>query len=125
MAEAAFDRCSVVHAAMGSLFELSGVSTGWALGSHVAFEAGENQLKLAMARVWPDASPDSMANHAGDFASFSAGYFAARSLRRSPGGQVAVTALVAAGAGIWAWALLHGELWQSGSGTTRTPSRRV
>lgn len=122
MAEAAFDRFSVVHAAMGSLFELSGVPKGWALGSHVAFEASENQLKRSMARIWPDASPDSMANHVGDFASFTAGYFAARRLRSSPGGQLAVTVLVAAGAGVWAWALLHEELWRSGSGTTRTPA---
>lgn len=112
MAEVAFDRFSVVHAAMGSLFELSGVSPGWALGSHVAFEASEDALKRHLEPLWPDASPDSMANHAGDFASFSAGYYGARALRQRRGGEVAITALVALGAGIWAWSLLHGELWR-------------
>lgn len=98
---------------MGSLFELSGIPPGWALGSHVAFEASEDALKRRLERIWPDASPDSMANHAGDFASFAAGYYGARAVRRRAGGDVAVTGLVALGAGIWAWSLLHGELWRT------------
>jgi hypothetical protein len=107
VAERAFDRFSVVHAAVGSVFALSKVSAPWALGSHVAFEAGEDQLKRAFVRVWPDVAPDSMANHVGDFASFAAGYYVARELRSSPGGQLALTGLAALGAGIWSLSLMR------------------
>lgn len=113
MAQPPFDKYSITHAAVGALFELSGVSPTLALGSHITFEAAEDELKRRYKRIWPDAAPDSIQNHVGDFASFAGGYYMARGARRSEGGRLAVTALVGAGAAVWALALAKGELWKT------------
>jgi hypothetical protein len=119
---APFDRYSVTHAAVGAVFALSGVRPGWALASHIGFEAIEDPLKRATSSVWPDARPDGLANHAGDVASFAVGYSAARALRRVEGGPVLVALLVASGAGIWAWSLTSDQRFRR-RGTGRAGSR--
>lgn len=107
--ESFVDRYSVVHAAVGVLFQASGVPPDLAIGSHVAFEAGENAIKPLMRSVWPDIRADNWRNHVGDVASFSAGYFSARWARERPYGREALTAFVALGAAIWVWSLLNPE----------------
>lgn len=101
------DRFSVVHAAVGALFEASGVPAPLAIGSHVAFEATENTLKQHLTHIWPEPRPDELVNHAGDVASFASGYYACRALRRSDAGVWVVVALGALGAGIWFRELLR------------------
>jgi hypothetical protein len=102
-----FDRYSVPHAAVGAVFAASGIPALWAIGSHVLFEAAEDKIKEATTSLWPAATPDTMINHVGDLVSFSGGYFLTEGVRQRPGGRELVTALVALGAGIWAWNLLH------------------
>lgn len=101
-----FDRFSVVHAAVGALFDLSNISAPLAVGSHIAFEAVENGIKPHFTHVWPDVRPDGWQNHLGDVASFVAGYYGAGLLKDERGGKLALTALVAIAGGIWAWNLI-------------------
>lgn len=96
-----FDRYSVIHAAWGIAFEASRVPDVLAIGSHVAFEAGENALKRAAKDIWPDSRPDALQNQMGDVLSFAAGFYAARALKKSATGQALMTGIVAAGAAIW------------------------
>ncbi len=101
------DRYSVPHAALGIVFQASRISPALAIGSHVAFEAVEDDIKHALRHVWPDARPDGMENHVGDVACFTVGYAAGAALAESETGKVLLTAFVALGAGIWAWSLLN------------------
>ena len=101
-----FDRFSVVHAAVGALFELSAVPAPLAIGSHIAFEAVENKIKPSFRHVWPDVRPDGWQNHVGDLASFVVGYYGARVAKTDPGGRAVVTALVAFAGGLWAYELM-------------------
>jgi len=105
------DRYSLSHAAMGVLFEASRIPPWLAIGSHVAFEAIEDGLKRRVSRVWPDARPDGWQNHVGDVIVFTAGYYGARALRGTPGGDAGLMAFVALAAGVWTWNLLKGHSW--------------
>lgn len=117
MAYRPFDRYSLAHAAVGMVFELSGIPPAWAIGSHVVFEAVEDQLKVYTKDIWPDASPDGWPNHVADVGAFTAGYYAARSLKHHESGRVALTMLGGVAAAIWTWSLLSGDLLRRGPGT--------
>jgi len=94
-----------VHAAVGSLFELSAVPAPLAIGLQVAFEAVENHIKPPTALAWPDARPDGWQNQVGDVASFIAGYYGARAIKSDEVGRFALTALVATAGAIWTYNL--------------------
>lgn len=111
MSRVFLDRYSVVHAAVGAAFDVAGVSAPVAIASHVAFEAVEDGLKVATRSIWPDARPDGWKNHAGDVASFTAGYGAARCARRSDAGRVALVGLGTTAALIWIGSLIHEREW--------------
>ena len=96
-----FDRFSVVHAAWGAAFELSGVPAPLALAAQIAFEAVENPLKTAYSPIFPDDAPDAWQNQLGDIASFAAGFYLARHFKGAPAGRAAVVALGALSGAIW------------------------
>lgn len=96
-----FDRFSLVHAAVGAVFQLSAVSAPVALGAQVAFELVENDLKRAFNPVFPDDTPDGWQNHVGDVASFMGGYYLAQATRVDPLGRVGLAALGAVAAVVW------------------------
>ncbi len=106
-----FDRYSFTHAAAGGLFALGGFGPVTSIGAHVTFEALENSIKTKSHAFWPDSRPDSLAAHAGDVASFSAGYFLGRALLTSPGGAQFLTLLVFAGIGVWTYNVAQGHSW--------------
>lgn len=92
------------------LFEASRVPAWLAVGSHVVFEATENSIKEAIEPIWPDTAPDAWQNHVGDVLSFTAGYYSARTLKRTPAGRAALAGLAGAAAAVWMWNLLHGRM---------------
>ena len=101
-----FDRFSIVHAAVGALAELSRIPAPVAIGAQVAFEVVENDVKRRVSHIWPDPRPDGIENQVGDVASFTAGFYAARAMRGSPAGGLALVLLAALAAGIWTQSLL-------------------
>ena len=107
------DRFSIVHAAVGAVLEASGVPAWLAIGSHIAFEAVENSLKDAASELWPDARPDAMANHLGDVASFTAGYYSSRSLRKTTAGQATLAGLAGLAGMIWMYSLTNKHTWRA------------
>ena len=100
------DRFSIVHAAVGALAELSRIPAPVAIGAQVAFELVEDDVKRRVSHVWPDPRPDGIENHVGDVLSFTAGFYAARAVRGSPTGGLALVLLAALAAGIWTQSLL-------------------
>lgn len=104
-----FDSYSIVHAAIGSLFALGDFRPIVAIGSHVAFEALEDELKRQTKSVWPDSRSDGIANHLGDIASFSAGYFGARKLIQANQGKKLVALFILLGAGVWTYNVTVGD----------------
>lgn len=106
-----WDRYSLAHAAVGALFEASRIPAIPAIGSHIVFEAVEDSLKRGIVHIWPDATPDSMKNHIGDVAAFTAGYFATRALKKSSAGMGIVAGFVGAAAAVWMWNLMSGKSW--------------
>lgn len=70
-----FDVYSLAHAGLGAAMAALGVSPAVALGSQVIWEMTEDRVKEGLPEVFPDARKDAFANHAGDLASFAAGYF--------------------------------------------------
>lgn len=107
-----FDRYSIPHAAVGMIFEAAGINPVVSIGSHVVFEAVEDGLKRAAKDIWPDSRPDGWQNHVGDLVSFTGGLAAARALKGSSGGKVAMTGFVALAGGIWMWNLTHRHSWK-------------
>lgn len=71
----ALDIYSLAHAGLGAVMRVAGVSPFVALGSQLIWELTEDRVKEGMPDVFPDARHDAFANHAGDLASFAAGYF--------------------------------------------------
>ena len=96
-----FDRFSVVHAAWGAVFQLSGVPAPLAIGAQVGFEIVENGIKRAYAPMFPDDAPDAIQNQIGDVASFTAGYYLTRLAKDQPGGRFALLFLGALSGAIW------------------------
>ena len=96
-----------MHAAVGAVFEASGAPAWLAIGTHVAFEAMENSIKESMSELWPDARPDALANHLGDVASFTAGYYSSRALRKTEAGKAALSGFVGLAAFVWMWSLTN------------------
>jgi len=110
-----FDRYSLVHGAVGAVFQASKVPPLLAMSSHVVFELGEDALKRHVKGIWPDSRPDAIQNHVGDIVSFNAGYVAAHALSKSNAGKVALTGFVMVAAGVWIWNLLQSHSWLSPS----------
>lgn len=103
------DRYSIVHAAIGSLFAMGGFRPIVAVGSHVAFEALEDELKRQTKGIWPDSRSDGITNHLGDIASFSVGYFGSRKLIKTNQGKNLVALFMLLGAGIWTYNVTVGD----------------
>lgn len=101
-----FDRFSVVHAAVGAVFELSGIPAPIAIGLQILFEIVENDVKRSVRHIWPDDRPDGLENQIGDVASFVAGYYAARAAKGDLAGSAALVALAGAAGAIWTQSLL-------------------
>jgi len=78
-----FDQYSVAHAAVGAGFGVLEVGAPLAIGSQVAFEAVENELKRREPDIWPDPRMDGWENQSGDIVSFVVGYTFARLLPKS------------------------------------------
>lgn len=110
-----FDRYSLVHGAVGAVFQASRVPPLLAIGSHVVFELGEDAIKRHVKSIWPDSRPDAIQNHVGDIVSFNAGYVAAQALSKSNVGKIALTGFIAVAAGVWMWNLLQNHSWLSPS----------
>lgn len=108
-----FDRYSLVHGAVGAVFQASKVPPLLAMGSHVVFELGEDAIKSKVKNIWPDSRPDAIQNHVGDIVSFNAGYVAAHALSKSNAGKMALTGFVMVAAGVWIWNLLQHHSWLS------------
>lgn len=108
-----FDRYSLVHGAVGAVFQASKVPPLLAIGSHVVFELGEDALKSKTKNLWPDSRPDAIQNHVGDVVSFNAGYVASYALSKSQPGKLALTGFVMLAAGVWIWNLLQHHSWLS------------
>lgn len=96
-----FDRFSLVHAAWGAVFELSGIPAPLAIGAQVGFEIVENGLKRAYSPIFPDDTPDGWQNQVGDTVSFAAGYYLSRMTKGSTGGHFALLALGAVSGAVW------------------------
>lgn len=102
MAKDAIDRFSVVHAGLGAAMAAWGFSPQFSIGSHVAFEVLEDKyFKPLVHDYWPQPYPDSIQNHVGDVAFFTAGYFATKKLEQSESGQAAVAAFIGLAAALW------------------------
>lgn len=99
--ESFFDRFSLVHAAWGAVFQLSGVPAPLALGAQIGFELVENGLKQAYSPVFPDDAPDGWQNHVGDVAAFAGGYYLSQLAKDKPGGRLALVALGAIAGAVW------------------------
>lgn len=102
----AFDKFSVVHAALGAVAELSRIPAPVAIGAQVLFEIVENPIKERVAHIWPDARPDGWQNQVGDVVSFTAGFYGARLVKHVPAGAFAAIALAAVAGAIWTESLL-------------------
>ncbi len=72
--QAAVDRFTLAHAAVGYLFGRLGVDWRSAIAGAVAFEALEDGLKRMAPAVFPHAEPDSKINALADVGAFLAGY---------------------------------------------------
>ena len=97
----AVDRFSIVHAAWGAAFELSGIPAPLAIAAQIAFEVVENPLKRLYSPIFPDDAPDAWPNQVGDVASFAAGFYLSRLFKDAPAGRAAVVALGAMSGAIW------------------------
>jgi hypothetical protein len=118
----AFDEFTVVHAGLGAAMGASGVPPWLAIGSHVLYEALEDDVwKPMVEEYWPDAGPDSLRNHLGDLAGFTAGYYGARRYRTSAAGQVAIASLVGLAAALWIYDVQNRELWLPGGPLYEAP----
>lgn len=102
LAQVAVDKFSLVHAGVGAAMAAWGFSPQFAIGSHVVFELLEdNYIKPLIKDYWPQPDPDSVQNHVADVAFFTAGYYGAKKLERTEGGQTAVAGLVGVSAMMW------------------------
>jgi len=105
-----FDRYSIAHAAVGSVFAVADIPFWCSVASHVGFELIEDQIKDATLSLFPTQTHDSWRNHVGDVVSFSVGYRATESIdsRKRP---LFAAAMVLLGGAVWTYSYyqLHGE----------------
>jgi hypothetical protein len=100
--EKVFDAYSIAHFSVGVGFSMAEVPPGWAVGSHVVWEAIEDPIVKRHFPDWfPDTTGDGMGNHIGDLVSFSAGYFLMEALRGTRFAMPVAMASIAAGAAVW------------------------
>ncbi len=100
------DRYSLAHVTAGALFRLYGISAPLAIGSQIAFELVENDLKRWQARFFPEADPDAWQNHVGDVATFALGYYGVDLVKDDPRLRWIVLGIAGVSAAIWMNGLL-------------------
>lgn len=82
--EAAFDRFTIGHVAVGTLYGLGRFPFWLALGLSVGWELIEDHLKVVFPEIFPSALPESMGNHVVDVAGNMFGYTMIRLLFPKP-----------------------------------------